>query len=171
MTELQIRETLPGDGAACASMWRGAGEFFASINPDTFQVPAAEGLAEWLEEINALFRADPAVLHLVAEVDGAVVGHISATLHEPIDTAARQLQTDLSRRRLHVDSLGVSAEHRHSGIGSALMRAVEEWGRAQGAEVVLLETESNNPLSVPFYQERMGFTAQIIGFRKELAPG
>ena len=112
MTELKIRETLPGDGAACASMWRGSREFFASINPDTFQVPAAEGLAEWLEEINALFRADPAVLHLVAEVDGAVVGHISATLHEPIDTAARQLQTDLSRRRLHVDSLGVSAAHR-----------------------------------------------------------
>ena len=57
--------------------------------------------------------------HLVAEVDGAVVGHISATLHEPLDTAARQLQIDLSRRRLHVDSLSVTAAHRHSGIGSA----------------------------------------------------
>jgi len=149
MTDMEIRETRPGDGAACARMWREIGGYFATIDPDTFQVPAAEGPAEWIEEINAVIRADPAKVHLVAEIDGVIVGHSSATLHEPLDTAARQLQTDLSRRRLHVDSLCVTGGHRHSGVGSALTHAVEEWGRDRGAEVILLET--------------------LVGFRKELA--
>jgi ribosomal protein S18 acetylase RimI-like enzyme len=67
-----------------------------------------------------------------------------------------------------VDSLGVGESHRRGGVGSALLHAVEEWGCARGAVVVVLETESNNPLSVPFYQQRMGFTAQAVVFRKDM---
>ena len=48
------------------------------------------------------------------------------------------------------------------------MRAVEEWGREQGAEVIVLETETNNPMSVPFYERRMGFSAEAVVFRKEI---
>jgi ribosomal protein S18 acetylase RimI-like enzyme len=151
-------------------MWRELGSFMASINPGTFQVPALEGLAEWFEEINVVYREDEAMVHLVAELDGVLVGSVSASLHEPLDTAERQVQSDLSRRRLHVDGLGVLEAHRRRGVGAALMRAVEEWGRSRGAEVVTLETESNNPLSMPFYEQRMGFTAQAVIFRKELAP-
>jgi ribosomal protein S18 acetylase RimI-like enzyme len=98
-----------------------------------------------------------------------VVGVLSAELHEPIDPAGRELQTDFNRWRLHVNSLGVLATHRRHGVGSALMQAVEEWGRARGAEVVILETETNNPTSVPFYEQRMGFSAQAFVYRKEIA--
>ncbi len=69
-----------------------------------------------------------------------------------------------------VDSLAVTGKHRRSGVGSALMRAVEQWGRSQGAQVIILETESNNPMSVPFYERRMGFSAQATIFRKEIDP-
>jgi GNAT superfamily N-acetyltransferase len=144
------------------------GSFFAGINPDRFQEPAAEGLADWFEEVIAKVRAREDMLDLVAVVDGVIVGSVSAALNEPMDSAERQLQTDLSRRRLHVNSLGVTESHRHSGVGSALMRAVEEWGRSQGAEVMLLETELNNPVSVPFYERRMGFSAQDVVFRKDI---
>jgi ribosomal protein S18 acetylase RimI-like enzyme len=171
MSGIEIRESRPGDGAACAEVWREVGGFFAGTNPRTFQVPAAEGLAEWFEEISTTIREDATMVHLVAEVDGTIVGSLSATLHEPLDTAARQLRTDLAHRRLHVDSLGVAASHRRGGVGSALVRTVEEWGRARGARVVVLETESDNPTSVPFYEQRMGFTAQAVVFRKELPSG
>lgn len=50
------------------------------------------------------------------------------------------------------------------------MLAVEDWGRSRGAEVIVLETETNNPLSVPFYEHRMGFTPQAVVFRKEVPP-
>ncbi len=112
MTDIEIRETRPGDGVDCARMWREVGGLFAAMNPRTFQVPVAEGLAEWFEEINAAFRNDETMVHLVAEVGGVLVGNVSASIHEPLDTADRQLQTDLSRRRLHVDSLGVAEAHR-----------------------------------------------------------
>lgn len=145
------------------------GSFFTELNPHTFQVPNAEGLPEWFEELIALRGDAQDRISLAAEVDGAVVGLLSATLHEPIDPAGRELQTDFNRRRLHVDSLAILASHRRGGIGSALMQAVEEWGRAQCAEVITLETETNNPTSVPFYEQRMGFTAQAFVFRKEIA--
>ena len=163
-----IRESQPGDGAACAALWREIGGLFAAANPRTFQVPAAEGLAEWFEQINAVYRDDEDKVLLVAEVDGVLVGTATASLHEPVGTADRQVQTDLARRRLHVDSLAVTGTHRRRGVGSALMRAVEQWGRSRGAQVIVLETETNNPLSVPFYEQRMGFSAQAVIFRKEI---
>src|SRR2546429_9135365 len=104
MTEVLIRTSRPGDGAACAELWREMGPLFAALNPHTFQVPAAEGLAEWFEEINAVYRDAQDKVKLVAEVDGILVGTAAASLHEPVDTAGRELQTDLSRRQLHVDS-------------------------------------------------------------------
>ena len=138
------------------------------MDPRTFQVPSEESLADWFEEINGVYRDDADKVLLIAEVDGVLVGTVAASLHEPVDTADRQVQTDLARRRLHVDSLAVTGLHRRGGIGSALMRAVEQWGRSQGAEVIVLETETNNPMSVPFYEQRMGFSAQAVIFRKEI---
>lgn len=168
VTDILIRLSRPGDGAACARLWREIGSLFAAMNPRTFQVPAEEGLAEWFEEINAVYRDDDDKVLLVAETDGVLVGTVAASLHEPLDTAARQVQTDLARRRLHVDGLAVTGARRRGGVGSALMRAVEQWGRSRGAEVIILETETNNPMSVPFYERRMGFSAEAVIFRKEI---
>lgn len=170
VTGILIRVSRPGDGAACANLWREIGGLFAAMNPRTFQVPAAEGSAAWFEQINAVYRNDEDKVLLVAEADGALVGTLTASLEEPLETADRQVQRDLGRRRLHVDSLAVTATYRRGGVGTALMRAVEEWGRSHGAEVIVLETETNNPMSVPFYERRMGFTAQAVIFRKEIDP-
>ena len=170
MTEVLIRKTRLGDGEGCARLWREMGALFAEMNPQTFQVPAAEGLAEGFEKNNAAYRDAQDKVKLVAEVDGVLVGTVAASLHEPVGTSEKELQIDLGRRRLHVDSLIVAGTHQRDGVGSALMRAVEEWGRAQGAEVIILETETNNPMSVPFYEQRMGFSAEAIVFRKEIDP-
>jgi ribosomal protein S18 acetylase RimI-like enzyme len=170
MTDISIRPSRPGDGVAFAELWREMGSLFASLNPHTFRTPAAEGLAEWFEELAALGRADQNRIRLVAEVDGAMAGIILATLHEPIDPHGRELQTDLNRWRLHIDVLCVAGTYRRDGVGSALMRSAEEWGHERGAEVVILETETNNPMSVPFYEQRMGFSAEALIFRKEIDP-
>lgn len=146
------------------------GGFFAELNPDTFQVPAQEGLAEWFEQGHAEHQGRQDMVYLVAEVGGVLAGSIGASLLEPLDTAARQVQSDFSRRRLHIDVLGVFAAHRRSGVGTALMRAAEQWGRARGAEVILLETETNNPLSMSFYEQRMGMSPGVVVFRKEMDP-
>lgn len=168
MTGIRVRETRAGDGAECARLWREFGAYFAALRPGMFQVPRADGLVEWCEEIIGTIRADDAQLHLIAEVDGVAVGSLTARFHEPLPSAERQVQTDLSRRRLHIDSLGVARGHRRSGVGEALMRAAEDWGRSKGAEVMLLETENDNPTAMPFYEHRMGMSVQAVVFRKEM---
>jgi len=48
------------------------------------------------------------------------------------------------------------------------MGEVEQWGRANGATLIALDTYIGSPLSVPFYEERMGYRRQAVIFRKAL---
>jgi GNAT superfamily N-acetyltransferase len=111
------------------------------------------------------------VLMLVAELDGAIVGTAVARMHEPLPSAGWQVQRDLAYRRVHVDALAVAGTARRAGIGTALMAAVERWALDQGAAVITLETGLDNPTSMPFYEQRMGYTRHEVVFRKELHPG
>jgi len=56
----------------------------------------------------------------------------------------------------------------HRGAGTALLKAAESWGRERGAEIVRLDTYAHSPVSVPFYEERMGYTRRSIVFHKWL---
>ncbi len=167
---LLVRPIRAGDAAGRADLWRDAGRFFASIDPQTGQEPDRHGLAEWMEEINRKLADDPAALALVAEVDGEIVGSVTARLSEPVPSAPRQVGTDFGRRRVHVDALAVAGPHRRSGVGTALMNAVERWALDRGAEVITLETGLDNPTSMPFYEHRMGYRRHEVVFRKVLRP-
>lgn len=54
------------------------------------------------------------------------------------------------------------------GIGTALLEAVESWGRDRGAAVVRLYTFPGSPVSVPFYERHMGYQRRSILFQKPL---
>jgi GNAT superfamily N-acetyltransferase len=69
---------------------------------------------------------------------------------------------------LYVDSLGVGEAYRRRGVGARLMDAVEEWGRDRGAVRSVLTTYHASPLSVPFYERRMGYARRSIVFEKRL---
>ena len=49
--EVVVRPARAGDGADLARGWTDAGRYYAELDPDAFQVPAADGLARWLEEL------------------------------------------------------------------------------------------------------------------------
>lgn len=167
---LLVRPVTAGDAADRARLWRDAGQFFAAINPETAQEPDPRGLEDWMDEIYRKLADDPAALELVAEEDGELVGSVTARLSEPVPSAPRQVQTDFGRRRVHVDALAVAASHRRSGVGTALMNAVERWAVERGAEVITLETGLDNPTSMPFYEHRMGYRRHEVVFRKVLRP-
>jgi GNAT superfamily N-acetyltransferase len=167
METLAVRPAQPGDGADLARSWLDAARHYAELDADAFQVPAADGLVEWFEELLERPRSDDAVW-LVAEVDGRVVGDVLARLEPPIEDAPRQLLRDLGRVRLRVDALGVEEAYRRRGVGSRLLRAVEEWGRAKGAVRSVLTTYEASPLSVPFYEQGMGYRRRSIVFEKRL---
>ena len=121
----------------------------------------------WFEELLQRPPSEDAVW-LVAEVDGRVVGDVAARLERPVEDAARQLLRDLGRVRLYVDALGVEEAHRRRGVGARLMHAVEDWGRGKGAVRSLLTTYHASPLSVPFYEQGMGYKRRSIVFEKRL---
>jgi GNAT superfamily N-acetyltransferase len=57
---------------------------------------------------------------------------------------------------LGVTAVEVAAGHRRSGVGSALMRALRDWGSRQGATRCYLQVDAANSEALAFYQ-RLGF--------------
>lgn len=166
---MMIRDIRPGDGAGCARAWLDAGRHYAALVPEVIQVPDADGLIEWFEEA-IRERRDHDTRWLVAEEGHGAIGMIEARIVRPAPDAHRQLQRDLARTRLVVNLLAVTEGYRRRGVGTALMEAAEEWGRAEGAVVAVTDTNLSSPLSVPFYVERMGYRRQAVLLRKTLGP-
>jgi GNAT superfamily N-acetyltransferase len=163
-----IRPARPGDGAGCGVAWADAGRHMQELNPDVGREPDEDGLVEWFEQ--SLARDRPASdLWLVAVRAGQVVGFVHGSVEPPLADARWQLQRDLASPRLVVGALVVRADQRRSGAGTALMTAIEQAGRGQGAVVATLDTNIRSELSVPFYAERMAYTRRGVVFRKRLS--
>ncbi len=167
MSPFHIRPPRAGDGEGLAQAWLDAGAYYASLNPDVFQIPEVDGLAQWLEESMLSLTSGDACI-LVAEKDGQAVGFITAIIEQPMKDAAKQLVRDLSQMRVVIQALVVQEAHRREGIGRRLMEAVEAWARNRGAVVALLDTYIESYLSVPFYERRMGYRRKALQFRKML---
>jgi GNAT superfamily N-acetyltransferase len=130
-------------------------------------VPEHDAMVEWLAK--ALEEQVPdGSLWLVAELDGETVGDAQAELHEPATNAAIQPGLDPGRRRAHLHYLAVQARHRSRGIGSRLLRAVEEWAREKGAELLLTDTNLRSNVGAVEFYERHGFQKQAVILRKTL---
>ena len=165
--EITVRARRSGDGAALARAWLDAGRYYASLAPDTFQEPASEGLAEYLDRTDST-TDEPDVLRVVAEVDGWVVGAASGRVERPLEGARYQLQRQFSDTLLFVDAVVVEEAYRRQGVGERLMGVLEEWGRAQGATASLLDTYPESALSLPFFTERMGYVRRSVRLWKRL---
>jgi len=161
-----VRPGRPGDGAGITQAWLSAAAYYSGLDPEHFQVPPAQGLAEsWDSQFS---RHDDGSLHLVAELDGQVVGWLWARIQPPGPNASAQLTREHGWTRLEVASLIVDRDHWRSGAGTALLEAAEAWGRLRGAQVVTLDTYAHSPVSVPFYEDHMGYRRRAIVFQKSL---
>ncbi len=67
-----------------------------------------------------------------------------------------------------MDALIVDRSHWREGAGTALLEAAETWGRGRGAEIARLDAYAHGPVSVPFYEDRMGYQRRSIIFQKRL---
>ena len=80
----------------------------------------------------------------VAE-DSEVVAFLSVEVHhDPVD-------------HIYLDDFSVMAAYRNKGIGSALIRAAEEYAEQTGSRAVILHVEKTNASAIRFY-ERMGYS-------------
>jgi GNAT superfamily N-acetyltransferase len=161
-----VRAPRPGDGAGIVQVWASAAAYYTALDAAHFQIPRGEGMVQdwdtWLGQ------DDESSLRLVGEVRGKVVGWLSARIEPPDEDAEIQLTREHGWTRLAVDALIVDQEHWRRGAGTALLKAAEAWGRDRGAQVVRLETFAHSPVSVPFYEDRMGYQRRSIVFQKHL---
>ncbi|WSP70528.1 GNAT family N-acetyltransferase [Streptomyces sp. NBC_01236] len=90
--------------------------------------------------------------HLVAEIDGAVVGYIRLGFPTPLasNSHVRQIQ-----------GLVVADEARGAGVGRALLRGVLEEARRQGARRITLRVLGHNTPARKLYESE-GFVVEGI---------
>ena len=93
------------------------------------------------------FLANPANYLLAAEVDGALAGFLMAYLVERIDRAASQL---------FVYELGVAAQHRRHGVGTALMEHVRKVVHEEGLMEAFVFTSRENDAALALYRKTGG---------------
>ena len=164
---LQIRPPRAGDGAGLAKSWLDAGKYYHQLAPAVFQIPEEEGLATWFED--GLLKRDSEDLYLVADYSGQAVGLVEAAIDPPDPSAAWQFVRDLAYTRLSIHVLVVQQAYWRHGIGRQLILAAEEWGRDRGARIAFLDTFIESPVSIPFYEQRMGYQRRSIRFQKLFA--
>ena len=136
MTGMQIRDQLPEDAPAVR---RALTDAFAD---DGTVADLAEAL---------LARPDRPGPALVAEIDGAITGHVQLS-RSWVDAAPALVEV------LVLSPLGVTPAQQHRGLGRALCAAAVEQARALGAPAVFLEGD-------PAYYSRLGWQrASAHGF-------
>jgi GNAT superfamily N-acetyltransferase len=167
MDSLAVRPARTSDAVDLTRNWIEVAHHYVELDPEAAQVPTTDGLVEFFEELLGRPRSEDSVW-LVAEIDGQVIGDISARLERPAKDAERQVLRHLGEIRVYVDSLSVAEAYRREGVGTRLMQAIEQWGRDRGAVRVMLDTNARSPLSVPFYEQRMGYRRRSIVFEKRL---
>jgi GNAT superfamily N-acetyltransferase len=140
---------------------------FVAIDPTLFQVPATDGLAEWLED--RALHSPPEDTHMqVAEIGGVVVVHIWAGIRPPDIDAARHMLRDGAVARLTVHWLGVADGYRRQAVGTRLLEAAEAWSVSRGASAAGFSTYLGALATVTFYERRMGYSQHAVYLRKSL---
>ena len=163
---ITVREVRLGDGEALARIHRDIAVYYSELAPEHFHVPVLEGFAEELDA--GAESADDTALQLVAEAGGKVVGALAARLLSPEAGAQWQITPDLCETRLRIDYLATDEVHRRQGVATRLVEAAEEWGQRAGARIAETSTYYRSPLSLPFWEQRMGYHEQSVNLRKPL---
>ena len=124
-----------------------------------------EGAEDLDEEVERFFSGagkEPAAVLLAVDGSGAAVGMIELSIRAYAEGCR-------SEGVAYVEGWYVEPGGRGLGAGRALMRAAEDWGRAQGCEEIASDAEIENEASARAHAA-LGFedAGVIRCFRKEL---
>ena len=145
----RIRATTPSDAPRIGDIYLAMARHHAALDPTEYRVPDHDAVvARFRAELEA---ADEADLHLVAEVDGLVVGQLDAFMR-PLPPAGSMR----AMRRSASIGIAVDEEWRGHGIGTALMDAAEAWARSRGLDALELDVADPNGHARRLY-ERLGY--------------
>ena len=108
------------------------------------------------------FVSESGSLALLAEIDGAAIGMLVASISEEKASLLNPV------RYCRIGSIGVAAAHRSNGIGRLLMARAEEWARSHGAVDIRLNVWEFNSRAIEFYRE-LGYGVRSVSMGKSCA--
>jgi ribosomal protein S18 acetylase RimI-like enzyme len=124
---------------------------YAELHPDDPSPPATTALDAW-----RAIEAQAGRTVLVAESAGSVIG--------TIDCATLPNLTRVARPFMLVENVVVTAEHRRSGVGAALLEAAVTMARQAACYKVQLMSRVSRQAAHAFYESH-GFRAVAQGYR------
>lgn len=127
---------------------------------DIYPITDVSGLAPEVEAT----AGDGNGAMFVAELKDGIAGFVTGHLREPPAGG----MTRYSGRILFIGDVVVEADQRRSGIATALMRAIEQWGARRGATTIELWVHAGNDPAGAFYR-REGYRPVHVQMRKDLA--
>ena len=146
---VQIRRASVADAAALAAFGaRSFAETFGAFHtPADLAMHLAEafGVPQQMAEL-----ADPAMVTLLAEIDGAIAGFTQVYAGEVPDCVTGPAPIEI--KRFYVDT-----PWHGQGVAQRLIAAAFDVGRERGAQTVWLGVWEHNPRAIAFYR-RQGFT-------------
>ena len=159
----RIRATTADDAPRIADIYLAMARHHAALDPAEYRVPQHEAVvARFTGELQAAEDAD---LHLVAEVDGLVVGSLDAFARPRPPAGSMR-----AARRSASIGIAVDEGWRGRGIGTALMDAAEAWARETGLDALELDVADPNGDAMRLYQ-RLGYGLVAHTLVKSLRDG
>jgi diamine N-acetyltransferase len=149
MTEVILRPAEPRDYEALCGLFDEVDRLHREELPWLFR--RSEGAIREREYVLGLMQ-DESVLLVVAEADGKLAGLAHAFVRDN-----PPLPVFTPRRYTVIDSIVVTHELRHHGIGKQLATKVDEWAKAKGASSIELNVYEFNEEARRFY-EALGYS-------------
>jgi GNAT superfamily N-acetyltransferase len=159
--DVRVRRAVPADAPALAALHEPLHTMHARAEPETY-LPF--DLAAALAYYTPLLAAGDRPLW-VAEVDGRPAGFAGG---EVIDRAATPFTHAMTVFHLH--QIGVAPHARRSGVGTALLAAVEGEAARLGCTLVRLDHRSFNDDAHRFYLAT-GFRTSQVAMARPVGPG
>ena len=149
-----IRPAVPADVGALADIYLDSARHHHALDPAHFRVPEPVDVAERLSRILA-GQAETSAF-LVAEIDGAVVGSMTARV-EPMPSPGSMLMPTPTAEV----GIAVLEAWRGRGVGSRLMDAGDRWAAKHGVARLMLDTFSANEGALRLYR-RLGYEVKSV---------
>lgn len=156
------RPQFPPDAQAVIELYRQTTSWHGRSRPEDLVTPG--DMSGLLPELEAM-ATDRSQCMLVADLAGDVVGVVTAHLREPPVGG----MTKYTGPIMFVGDVVVHEVHRRSGVGTALMRAIEAWGNTRGARTIELMVHMGNTAARDLYGHE-GYRPVNLQMRKDIGP-
>lgn len=149
---MNIRPFEERDREACHQL---APRLLENVNPFDDSGSGPFDTVEWMLAAEETQQTPQAVF--VAEDDEGVAGMVKVFMKGQMK----------GQKEAYVDGLAVNERIAHQGVGTALMKACEDWARGRGHKWLHIETPASNTAAREFYAA-IGYGEEVVKLSKEI---